>query len=820
MRDTSAMQEGSRLHRKLQKGMKTAYQSEVPLSITVPVCRDGCSFSLTIEGRADGIIKKESAESAFLPDPFGISLPERAFSHADFQGIQTSMEDFLDISDSPDSPQDEPDLKNPMLRSKEAKEPEIVIDEIKGVYRHLKSFSKPIPIHRYQALCYASIYAQEHSLSVIGIQLTYCSLSTEEVRRFHEIIDAEKLNAWFFRLIDEYAKWLVWQKQWVEKRNQSLKGMPFPFPYRTGQKEFAEGVYSAIYHKKKLYLQAPTGTGKTMSTLYPSVMSLSTGLCERIFYLTAKTITRTVAEEAVSILLAKGASLKTLTITAKEKLCPNEPSPYHQLPCNPVSCPRAKGHFDRVNDAVFALLSSDEAITRDVILAFAGEYQVCPFEMALDTALFCDIIICDYNYLFDPNIYLKRFFSNEKPSDYVFLIDEAHNLVDRARDMYSAVLYKEEFLSAVPYVLGYESRIPGRLQSCDRAFLLLKKECDGFTVLSDIQEAHLRVMELFDDLEPFLQEHLYFEHRDALLELYFHIRHFLNIYDLHTKKYRIYGDYEENGNFFISLRCMDPSDPIGTCLMRGRSSVLFSATLLPMSYYQEQLAGTKQDYAMYLPSPFPKEHSRILIAGDVSTRYTMRIDEEFQKIASYIMTVYESHAGNYMVFFPSYQMMETLLSYLKELRPDIRFLCQKPGMSEREREEFLNCFQENPVEPVLALGIMGGIFSEGIDLKYSRLIGTILVGPGLPMVCKERELYRTYFDENGKNGFDYAYLYPGLNKVFQAAGRVIRTDRDRGVIVLLDDRFLTAKYRELFPVEWEPEAVTNRTLSERLRDFW
>lgn len=838
MRDSSAMQEGSRIHKKLQKSMKTGYCPEMPLSITIPVFREECSFPLVIEGRADGIITAEETRNAFLPDPFEKSLLDRISPEMlKFQGVQTNLSDFLFMAEEPENTAETPSLssdktipdvsesdnqwKRAEFHTQTASLPTVVIDEIKGVYQRLRSLDKPLPMHRFQALCYAYIYAKQHKLAMIGIQITYCHIPTEDIRRFHEIVAMEELEPWFLRLTDEYAKWMVWQILWRRRRDSSLKGMPFPFPYRKGQKEFAEGVYSTIYHKKKLYLQAPTGTGKTMCTLYPAVMSLGTGLSERIFYLTAKTITRTVAEEAASILMQRGAALKALTITAREKLCPLPADPiYHRLPCNPQQCERAKGHFDRINDAVFALLTSDLTMARDVINEFAANYQVCPFEMALDTALWADIIICDYNYLFDPNVYLKRFFSNDKPLPYTFLVDEAHNLVERARDMYSAVLYKEEFLALVPCFLGLESRIPSKLEACDRSFLRLKKECEGFTVLENIQEAVLRLMQLFDALESFLQDYVSFAHRDALLELYFHIRHFLNIYDLCTKKFRIYGDYDEDGRFSVTIRCMDPSDNIGNCLMRGMSSVLFSATLLPMPYYQEQLAGTKEDYAMYLPSPFAKEHSRILTALEVSTRFTMRIEEEFQKIAAYILGIYDSHPGNYMIFFPSYQMMEQIFVRLSEVRGELFYLRQKPSMSEAEREEFLAAFVEHPKTPVIGLCIMGGIFSEGIDLKYSRLIGTVIVGPGLPMVCRERELYKSYFDENGKNGFDYAYLYPGLNKVFQAAGRVIRTDKDRGIILLLDDRFLTNSYQSLFPAEWEPERVSLETLSEKVREFW
>lgn len=830
--DSESMQKGSRIHRKIQKKMDHRYLAEVPLSITIPIIREkeNCSFPLIIEGRADGIITASEKENVFSPDPFHKSLLDHASSKTlQETGTQLTLEDFLHSL----SPQEQQTSENPILDFKSYDSdwkkaafdykgtllPTVVIDEIKSIHRNLLSLEKPLPMHRYQTLCYAYIYAKQKKLDPIGIQITYCHIPSEAIRRFHEIVSFNDLEIWFLQLTQEYAKWLVLEITWQKKRNQSLLGMAFPFPYRNGQKEFVEGVYSTIYHKKKLYLQAPTGTGKTMCTLYPAIMSFSTGLSERIFYLTAKTITRTVADNAASILIKKGAYLKTLTITAKEKICPIASTSH--LPCNPVKCEFAKGHFDRINDAVYALLTENTTITRDIIYQFAINYKVCPFEMTLDTALWCDLIICDYNYVFDPNVYLKRFFSDDKPAPYTFLIDEAHNLVERARDMYSAVLYKEEFLSAIPYVFGFESPIPIKLQHCDYAFSQLEQECNGcFTVLSNIQEIILKIMPLLDALETFLQEHNYFQQRDNLLDLYFHLRHFLKIYDICSEKYRIYGDYDEIKGFRITLRCMDPSDNIRNCLNRGNSSVLFSATLLPMSYYREQLAGEKDDYVLYLPSPFPKEHSRIFIAQEVSTRYTMRIEEQFQKIAAYIQKVFETYRGNYMVFFPSYQMLEIIASYLKEEKEAFKLLCQKPFMSEVEREAFLHTFEEHPKNPVLALCIMGGIFSEGIDLKYSRLIGTIIVGPGLPMVCEERELYKSYFDENDKNGFYYAYLYPGLNKVFQAAGRVIRTEHDYGIILLLDDRFLSPNYQTLFPTEWNTERVTLYTIEEKLKRFW
>lgn len=766
LKDPDAMQEGTRIHKKLQKRMGAGYQPEVPLSITVPVSYDDVDFEMCVEGRADGIFTDETG---------------------------------------------------------------IVIDEIKGVYSELSHMKEAKPVHRAQALCYAYIYAAEHKLKGIGVRMTYCYIPTEEVRYFSEYIDFKSLKKWFFDLINSYAKWAAWQIKWQDTRNNSIKDIEFPFEYREGQNTLVKGVYQSILRKKRLYIEAPTGVGKTISTLFPAVKSMGEGLTEKIFYLTAKTITRTVAQETFGILAKSGVQIKYVTVTAKEKICIlDKPA------CNPGTCPRALGHFDRVNDAVYDILTHENNISREVILSYAEKHNVCPFEMCLDTTTWADAIIGDYNYAFDPTASLKRFFGNDKSNDYIFLIDEAHNLVERARSMYSATVIKEDFLAAKKLVKSYSKKVTNATEKCNNSLLSMKRDCDDLVKYDsiEIEDFIIRLMRLASYLEEFLQDNPHTDHpmdsdaRDKLLEFYFNIRSFLSIYEILDDKYIIYSDYTDNGEFCLHLQCMDPSTNLDICLKKARAAIFFSATLLPIRYYMDQLAGGEDDYAIYAPSPFPKENRLLMIGCDVSTKYTRRGHFEYTKIAEYIRDFVAAKKGNYLIFFPSYKMMKDICIYLCELydihcSPVPEIYMQSSSMSENEREDFLSHFEDTPKNTTLGLCVLGGIFGEGIDLKDSRLIGTVIVGTGLPMVCTENELFREYFDSNNGSGFSYAYQYPGMNKVLQAAGRVIRTDSDKGAILLLDERFLQSSYQKLFPKEWFPYDVVDRTsMSDCLRRFW
>ena len=574
-------------------------------------------------------------------------------------------------------------------------------------------------------------------------------------------------------------------------------------------------VYRTILRKKKLFIQAPTGVGKTMATIFPAVKAVGEGLGDKIFYLTAKTITRTVAEQAFQILKKNGLQYKVATLTAKEKICFCE-----KAECNPDACPYAKGHFDRVNDAVYEMITTMEEMSRENIETQAKKHSVCPFEMGLDVSLWVDAIICDYNYVFDPNAHLKRFFSAGKKGEYLFLIDEAHNLVERGREMYSAVLYKEEFLQ-MKKAVRYESvKLTRQLAGCNQMLLEMKRECQTSKEYNSISHFALKLLNVMNGLQKLLEEKEQVD--EEVLEFYFHVRNFLNIYEEVDENYVIYTELEEGGDFKLKLFCVNPAVKLQNFLSQGNSTVFFSATLLPIRYYKRLLSVETDDYAVYAHSPF-KEANRLLVLGqDVSTKYTRRGYEMYERFAIYIKNVMQAKPGNYLVFFPSYRFMEEVRETFERYRTEeMCCMMQEQNMNEQDREAFLQEFEAEREGSLAGFCVMGGIFSEGIDLTKERLIGAMIVGTGLPQVCNEREILKQYFDRHGENGFDYAYLYPGMNKVLQAAGRVIRTEEDKGVIALLDDRFAGRRYLEIFPREWRKLTYCNvKTIGEKVEQFW
>lgn len=691
------------------------------------------------------------------------------------------------------------------------------VDEIKGMYRRVELFEKPVFVHRAQAMCYAYIFALQNNMETIGIQMTYCNLETEQTKYFREEFSFEEIKKWFDDLMEEYGKWATFQCEMKNQRQVSIKELNFPFEYRPGQKKLVSDVYRTIMRQKLLFMQAPTGVGKTISTIFPAVKAVGEELADRIFYLTAKTITATVAKETFALLEKNGYRAKTIQITAKEKLCPCD-----EMECNPVNCPYAKGHFDRVNDAVFDLLHRCDMIERDDILSQADRYTVCPFELCLDTASWCDNIICDYNYVFDPNVYLKRFFQEGIKGDYIFLVDEAHNMVERSRQMYSAQIYKEDFLTVKRIMKEHSRSIEKALEKCNKILLGMKRECENYTVYDTFGNMVFSFMRLMTLLDEFLQKANEFPGKKDVMDFYFELRNFLNIYDLVDEHYVMYSELEADGRFMLKLFCVDPSLNIQKRLDKGKSAVFFSATFLPVNYYKSLLSTKKDNYAIYADSTFDSKKRLLAMATDVSTRYTRRSRSEYERIAEYINAVVTQKTGNYMVFFPSYKMMNDVADiYCEKYTDETELMLQKNNMSEAEREEFLDRFSEESDRTLVAFGIMGGIFGEGIDLKNDRLIGAIVVGTGLPQICNERTILKDYYDAENGCGFDYAFRYPGINKVLQAAGRVIRTTEDTGVILLLDERFWQREYDLLYPREWSDRKPCNiANVGKLVADFW
>lgn len=700
---------------------------------------------------------------------------------------------------------------------------QVTIDEIKTTGMTPGHMTGPDPVHLAQAKCYASIYLLSEGLNEIRVRMTYVNRDTEEIRYFYSEYSAEEITQWFQATVEEMSKWLDQQAAWRILRQDSIADLEFPFEYRPGQQELAGDVYRTIYHGRRLFIEAPTGTGKTLTVIYPSLKSMGAGRGDKLFYLTAKTIARTVAEEAVETLRSAGLKLKSVTLTAKEKICFME-----EADCNPEYCPYAKGHYDRVNECLFVLVSEEEAYPRQVIEEYAEKYRVCPFELSLDLSLYCDCIICDYNYVFDPNAYLRRFFAEGREGDYIFLVDEAHNLVDRGREMYSAVLVKENLMRTRRAIAGVQPRIARAIERCNRDMLAVKKSrenCDKDRLVLMGEPGD--IIGHADMLRTLISNYLG-EHRDGIgheeiLELYFEISDFLNIYDLYGRGYLTYNGFNDNGEFFIKLLCVDPSDNLRDCMEQARSTMLFSATMLPIQYYKSLLGGTAEDYEVYAQSVFDIRNRLLIQATDVNTRYSDRNHNQYARMAEYIYRISSAKSGNYMIFAPSYSYMTRVVEIYREeyADSDTLILVQSNHMRESEREEFLDRFRVKGEGSALGFCVMGGIFGEGIDLKDDALIGVIVMGTGLPQIGGERDLIRTFFDGNGEKGYDYAYSYPGMNRVQQAAGRLIRTETDTGVIALLDDRFSWGSNRRMFPREWSDVIeVKIDNVSDYVEEFW
>lgn len=772
LKDAETMQEGSAIHKKIQNEGGASYRSEVVMKMDIPVDE---TLTIALEGRADGII-----------------------------------EDYH-------IPEDENDTGYAYT-----------IDEIKGTYGDLRYIEEPAQVHLGQALCYAYMYAKENALSKISVQMTYVNLESKKVKRFSEERTFEELEQWFTDVIHRYAQWARWSLDWHQQRNMSIGGMNFPFEYRDGQRRLISGVYQTMIRGKKLFIQAPTGTGKTISTVFPAVKVMGEGMSDKIFYLTAKTITRTVAEETYGLLQAAGMDFKFITLTAKDKCCI-----FDKPRCNPKDCPRAKGHFDRVNEAVFDLVTHERAVTREIVEAYGARYEVCPFEMQLDAAVWLDGVICDYNYVFDPYVYLKRFFAEGGRENYILLIDEAHNLVERAREMYSASMSISQLRHVRGLMRGVNPKLVARIGKCIKYLQGVMEDCPDCTKTNSSGGFTLYLMRMMSEMEGYLKgtEHkapAELSIREKVLDLYLESKRFINAYDcMDDQRYMEYGKRLPDEDFMLKICCVDPSRDLSKRLDMGLSAVFFSATLLPIRYYMELLSVTApEDYAMYAQSPFDKNNRLLIAAGDVSSKYTRRNAQEYERVSDYIRDIARARNGNYLIFFPSYVYMRNVFDVFSEREltkagNGFKVMVQENSMSEEARQDFLEAFRSETRTTMLGFCVLGGIFSEGIDLKEDRLIGAVIVGTGLPQIGDERELLREFYDAKCGMGFEYAYLYPGMNKVLQAGGRVIRTERDRGVIALLDERFGYRQYRELFPAEWDNCRKVNRgNVTELLDAFW
>ena len=748
----SSMSEGTKVHANYQAKQGSDYISEYPLLHRFVV--EG--VDITLQGRADGIIKRKNGE--------------------------------------------------------------YIIDEIKSTVEDLKIFRDDnFDWHIGQAKCYALLFALEQSLDSISVRLTYIKQGKEKEKRIEEYFFLTvELEQFVHSLMEDYLDFYNIVFRHIEAKNKSIEGLSFPFKeYRAGQRELAKYCYAVAKNGGRFYSEAPTGIGKTMSTLYPFIKASTLDEETKIFYLTAKTPGKESAYNAINILKDNGLICNDIVITAKDKICFCKGKA-----CNPDECPFAKGYYNKIQAVLKYTLANYSTFDAETIIRIARENEICPFEYELDLSLFSDIIICDYNYMFDPISYMKRYF-DEDASHHLALVDEAHNLIDRSRDMYSATISHKKYLEAKKSVR--HSKHVKLKRALSKVTKLLKDGLEGREegehILDHFPEEVYNVFNYFLETCQDINKNEHKEMTKELLDFYLDVNEFIRLSDYYCDKYILYLKVHE-GLLDIHLFCLDASSFIAKTMKKVKGTVLFSATLQPIEYYIDTLGGDKkEDPRLILPSPFPIDNLKILVAPKVSVKYKNR-EKSYEEVGEYINSFIKNKVGNYFIYSPSYEYMERLLSFV-DLK-DTEYYVQNKDMSEEEREAFLLNFKPSPEKTTLGFLVIGGAFSEGIDLVSDRLIGAVIIGIGMPRINFESDQIAQYYKNQDLPGHDYAYLNPGMNKIMQAVGRVIRSEEDRGAVLLVDERYMNRQYRDLYREEWKNYEVvlSPQEVEDTLKEFY
>ncbi len=717
------------------------------------------------------------------------------------------------------------------------------VEEIKTVPGQMLA-SPPAPVHMAQAKLYAMMLCHEARLERVGCRLTYVSPDGTKTRTFARQYLSDELD-FFLASILSKAEWrLCDERDRVLVRLASVKDTKFPYPeLRPGQKELINSVYSTVKKERRLFAQAPTGIGKTISTLYGAVRALGDGCGKRIFYLTAKASTRREAYRAAAALYGSGLMFRTVVLSSREQCCSNPVAAVcggGSMLCHPDACPYARGYYNRREAVLLSMLSKYRGFSRNAIISEAKQAGICPYELSLDLSELCDIIICDYNYVFDPAVRLRRYFSDDSASGgSVLLVDEAHNLPERARDMFSAdfnTAYLSDFSQYLP-ALG--EKIEKNAAELERSLTEIKAYCsDNLYKTDDGNEIGYyvgrelppgigdKIIALGDACEAYLRANTSMSPPEttsatvACSQISRICRRWRSTAEEYDERYRTYIDVS-GGNILLRQYCLDPSAPIDATLQKIKAAVFFSATLTPADYFSELLGGGRNYTALSLHSPFPEKNLFIAATTCVSTRYDDR-ERSAKRIATIIAATASARAGNYIVYFPSYKFLDSVYLCFTRKHPGVKVIKQTPHMSPDEKNEFISFFREDTGILRIGFCVLGGSFSEGVDLPGDRLIGTVIAGVGLPGLSFERNLIRDYYENKIEDGYNYAYTYPGMNRVLQAAGRVIRRADDRGVVILADDRYALPPYTSLYPPHWKHIHRVDdiAVLPKLLCEFW
>ena len=765
----ASMNEGTRLHSLYQSEQGGNYQAEVSLSEQFD-CGD---FVIAVSGQADGIFQKEDGT--------------------------------------------------------------YFIEEIKTTVDDLSNFAKDHnEWHLGQAMFYAYMFAKRMKLEKVGVLLTYMKQSNYRIRKqIEKEYTFSELSDYINYLILKYTQFLKKVERMKDERDESCKDLIFPYQaYRNGQKEMIDFVAKAAQDEQKIFIQAPTGIGKTISVLYPLLSRFGNHQADRIYYLTSKNAIKQVAIDTMKLFHNQGVKAKSIAFTSKENICFNDKKGH----CNPEECPFAQYYYDKIFELLLDSLEYHDYFDRAVIEKIAYENTVCPFQLQLDLSAYCDTLVLDYSYIFDYRDRLALEQSNIKETKSYLLIDECHNLPDRVRDMYSLTLVKESIEKGIAFCIYKEfNPLKSALKKAIKDFESINIEeenvnKEGIMVTSELPfDLVSHLTSAADSFKSLLRNKTNLI-TDEMLEFFYLINSFVllsEIVDQRPEQFLLYYHIEKDEITSLRIANLDSRELIqdGTSLFR--STTFFTATLSPKEYYIDLLGGNPNDEEkiLFLDSPFPKENRRVFIDSQISLRYKDR-DQTLFSVYSLVKTAVSQKVGNYFIFCPSFEYLTRLYSFFEqEGHPEIDLIVQTRMMSENERQAFLERFQNENEKTTVGLLVLGGVFSEGIDLVGDRLIGAIIISAGLPQVNFERDQIKAYYDNedaDSRKGFHYAYTYPGINRTLQAAGRVIRTENDRGFILYIDSRFRQTPYRtiinELYPDKIE--IISPSQLRMQLRQFW
>jgi len=668
---------------------------------------------------------------------------------------------------------------------------EVTIEEIKSANTDIDNFFENNEAwHLGQAKCYALMYALRFNLDVIDIQLTYISQIDERKMMKRYTFTREELQSDVFSYFGEYLAFFYQVEKYEKRRTKRLKALNFPYKeVRSSQKVMMEQVEHALEHEHKIFLNAPTGSGKTMAVLYPSLKVLAEKTNTKIFYLTAKGSGKAQAENALRVVREK-ALIKSTTVSAKEKMCLND-----KVACNPDECPYAVNYYGKIRNALLDAFKSRDEYNTEIVTEYAKKHELCPFEFQLDLTLLSDVIIADYNYLFDPFVYLRRFFDSKR-GNYIALVDEAHNLPRRVSDNYSLVLDFTPFYSFRKVLKGAEHK------KIRRIINRIVKDLDEYKegIISEYETITEFPHELRSSLDRFLvvgSEYMQEQGNnlaEGFSDFFFDVNKFIKILDLADEDFILYTEIDEARKFFpkFFIKCLSGAKFINEFLKVIDHAIFFSATLAPAPYFKTMLSI--DDDIHQIPNPFSREQLLIMVDGSTSLYYKDR-EQTLSVVAEKIRAAISVKTGNYIVYTPSFMYLENLEQELRNSE-DYDLIVQRPSMSDIEKEKYLETFKLSPTKTTLGLAVLGGSFSEGVDLVSDRLSGVIILGVGYPPPSFEKELEKDYFENKLNDGISYAYVYPALNKILQTMGRVIRSEKDYGFILLMDKRYNYSPYRQ------------------------